>query len=443
MIDVAASLGRLIAFRLQIHASFTLRPDALFELVEALLLSPFIRSAVEVSQSPVFRRRFASVYDALRHGKMALADLRKALVAAEPDDAFTIAGYAVYALDTTISARPDADTVEGRTKVYSAEKGKAVPGHQFSWLGRVIAFGQSWFAPRDVVRVPANRKPSEIGAEQVKRLIDDPTPSGPKVGVGDSRYAQPEFLRAFVGLAKSVVALVRLANNRVLYGPPPPPTGKPGRPRRHGAKLALRDPGTPDRQETVRLLGHEVRLGAWYNQHLKALPELVGMVLRVEFLKDDGTPRYKRPLWLFWSGPYDTPLVAVTTMYLARFVIEHFFRFAKQRLGLLAAHLGEVEAIETWVQLVALAYWELLLARQLVNPAYRPWDPAARRDPNRPLTPGQVLDAWSIFSRTLGTPAAAPRPAGKAPGRAKGFKPRRRERHPVITAPKRKAPAAA
>ena len=414
----------------------------MFELVEALLLSPIIRSAVGVSQSPVFRRRFASVYDALRHGSIDLAALRKTLAAAEPDEALTIGGYAVYALDTTIAPRPDGATVPDRAKVYSAECGKAVPGHQFSWLGRVIAFGQSWFAPRDVERVPTSRTPSEVGAEQVKRLSADPTPSGAKVVVGDSRYAQPAFLRAFVGLAAGIVALVRLANNRVLYGPPPPPTGKPGRPRIHGAKLALRAPGTPQRQETVRVLGQEVRLGAWCNQHFKALPALVGMVVRVEFLKADGTTRYKRPLWLFWSGPQAIPLVNLALMYLARFVIEHFFRFAKQRLGLLAAHLGELGPIETWAEVVALAYWELLLARQLVKPAYRPWDPTARRDANRPLTPGQVLDAWPIFSRTLETPAAAPRPAGKAPGRAPGFQPKPRERHPVVTAQKRRATVA-
>ncbi len=441
--DLRISLSRLLAFRLQVHASFTFRADALFELVDALLLSPIIRSAVEVSQSPVFRRRFASIYDALRHGKINFADLRKAVVAAEPDDAFTVGGYAVYPLDTTIAPRPNAPTVPDRSKVYSAEVGKAVPAHQFSWLGRALAFGQSWFAPRDVERVPASSTPCKVGAQQVKRLTDDPTPSGPKVVVADSRYAQPAFLRSFVGLASSVVALVRLANNRVLFGPPPAPTGKPGRPRVHGAKLALRAPGTPQRQETVPLLGFEVRLSAWYNQHLKALPALVGLALRVEFLKADGTPRYQRPLWLFWSGPQDLPLVHLALMYLARFMIEHFFRFAKQRMGLLVAHLGETEAIEIWVQLVALAYWQLLLARPLVTPAYRPWDPAARRDPNRPLTPGQVLDAWRIFSHTLETPAAAPGPAGKAPGRAAGFHPKPRERHPVIKAPKREAPAAA
>lgn len=69
---------------------------------------------------------------------------------------------------------------------------------------------------------------------------------------------------------------------------------------------------------------------------------------------------------------------------------------------------------------MALAYWQSLLSRYLVKPTYRPWDPTARQDPNRPLTPGQVLDAWRIFSRTLDTPAAAPGAAGKASGRAPG-----------------------
>ena len=193
----------------------------------------------------------------------------------------------------------------------------------------------------------------------------------------------------------------------------------------------------------MRLLGQEVRLSAWYSQHLRKLPALVGLVLRVELLKADGTPRYVRPLWLFWSGPQEIVLANLITMYLLRFTIEHFFRFIKQRLGLLAAHLGDLAPIETWAQVVALAYWQLLLSRYLVKPTYRPWDPTARQDPNRPLTPGQVLDAWRAFSRTLDTPAAAPGAAGKAPGRAPGYQPRPRERHPVAKAQSRRVKAAA
>ena len=184
-------------------------------------------------------------------------------------------------------------------------------------------------------------------------------------------------------------------------------------------------------------------MSAWSNQHLKKLPTLIGLVVRVEFLKADGTRRYRRPLWVFWSGPQEMALADLVTMYLLRFTIEHFFRFAKQRLGLLAAHLGDLAPIETWVQVVMVAYSQLLLARHLVQPTYRPWDPTARQDPNRSLTPGQVLAAWRIFSRGLETPAAAPGPAGKARGRAPGDHPRPRERHPVAKAQNRRAKAAA
>jgi hypothetical protein len=430
------SRQRLVDFRLEVYASFTLRADALFELVDALLHSPIVRSAVEVSQSPVFRRRFASVYDALTEGKIDPAALRDALAAAEPPDALTVAGYAVYALDTTIAPRPDAATVPDRSRVYSAAHDKAIAGHQFSWLGRVIAFGQSWFASREVVRVPTSRTSGEIGAEQVQRLAADHPSTQPKVVVVDSHFPVPPFLRAFVGLAPRVVLLARLASNRVLYGSPPVPTGKRGRPPVHGVKLSLRTPSRPDRQETARVGGQDVRISAWANYHLRAVPTLVGVVVRAEFLTADGTPRYQRPLWLFWSGPPAIALADVVTMYLLRFTIEHFFRFLKQRLGLLAAHLGDLRPIETWVQVVALAYWQLLLARALVQPAYRPWDPTARQDPNRPLTPGQVLAAWPIFSRTVETPAAAPKRTGKAPGRAPGERPKPRERHPVAKARK-------
>src|SRR5258708_21608646 len=141
MSDHTASLKRLVDFRVGVYASFTFRADALFELVDALLLSPMIRSAVEVSQSPVFRRRFASVYDALNNGRINPEALRQALVAAEPADALTVAGYAVDALDTTISPRPDGATVPDRSNVYAAERGTAIPGHQFSWLRRGIAAG--------------------------------------------------------------------------------------------------------------------------------------------------------------------------------------------------------------------------------------------------------------------------------------------------------------
>src|SRR3972149_3025980 len=130
--------------------------------------------------------------------------------------------------------------------------------------------------------------------------------------------------------------------------------------------------------------------------------------------------QYLRPLWLFWSGPGSVPLDALCQMYLARFGIEHFFRFAKQRLGLLCAKSPTLQAGENWRWVVALAYTQLLLAPAWVNALPRSWGKAPPRpwdtpprDPQHPLTAGQVQRAWPIFSLSLDPPAPAPRPSGK------------------------------
>jgi hypothetical protein len=330
-----------------------------------------------------------------------------------------------------------------RGKVYSASKEGAVPGHQYSWLGRVIAQGQSWFAPREVERIATSTTPAGIAAEQVKRLALSLATGMRVVIVADSHYAKKVFLTAFVNLPNLCI-LVRLACNRVLYGPPPVVTGsrQRGRPRVHGDKFRLKLPPPPQRQTTWSFGKATVHLSAWPQLHFKDIPTLVGMVVRVEFLTPSGQPMYQRPLWLFWSGPAPVSLEALCLMYLLRFGIEHFFRFAKQRLGLLIAQTPDLAASMTWVWLVALAYTQLLLARTVVAAQPRPWDPKSRRDPQRPLTPGQVRQAWPAFSHSLGTPTQPPRPSGKSPGRSTGFQPTPRPRFPVVSKKQKQAAVA-
>ena len=436
-------LQRLQAFRQRLLGIFPFRADALFELIDALLLTLDPRSPVELSASPAFRRRFSMVYDALRNGQVAPEQARELLAMAEPADAIEVSGYAVYAMDSTIHPRPDAETLPDRGKVYLASKEGAVPGHQYSWLGRVIAQGQSWFALRDLERIATNTTPAAVAAEQVKRLALTLAAGTLAVVVADSHYAKSVFLTVFVNLPNLYV-LVRLACNRVLYGPPPIVTGpRPrGRPWVHGDKFRLKSPPQPERQTTWLFGKATVRLSAWTQLHFKDWPALVGMVVRVEFLTATGQAMYKRPLWLFWSGLGDVPLEALCLMYLLRFGIEHFFRFAKRRMGLLIAHTPDLIASTNWVWVVALAYTQLVLARTLVAAQPRPWDPKSRRDPQRPLTPGQVRQAWPAFSRGLGTPAQAPRPSGKSVGRAAGFRPQPRQRFPVVSK-KQKQPTVA
>ena len=442
MTTLPAPTQPLPTFRQKLIGVFTRRADALFELIDALLVTIDPRSPIELSLSPAFRRRYSRVYDALQEGQLDPARARHWLAEAEPAAALTIAECAVYGLDSTVDARAQAATLPDRSPVYSTCQEKAVPGHQYSWLGRIVSRAPAWFAPRDVERVATSTTPAAVAAQQVLRLAATLVVAGLlSVVVADSGYAKAPFLIAFVGWANLCV-LVRLPCNRVLYGAPPPAvinpqTGKrlkKGRPPKHGAKFCLKAPSAPERQvEFLLPLGKgKVRVSAWDQLHFKDLASLVGTVIRVEFFTPTDQPKYLRPLWLFWSGPRSIGLEALCQMYLARFGIEHFFRFAKQRLGLLCAKSPTLTVCENWVWVVALAYTQLLLARDLVKAAPRPWD-AAHRPPHAPLTAGQVQRAWPIFSLGLGTPAAAPHPSGKAPGRAVGFHPTPRPKQPVVS----------
>ena len=448
----SAPLQLLQTFRHKLLGIFPRRADALFELTDALLLSVDPRSPVELSLSPAFRRRFSMVYDALRKGQVEPELARQLLAEAEPSEALTIAGCAVYGVDTTVDLRPEAETLADRSKVYSTCQQKAVPGHQYSWVGRIVSQAPAWFAPRDVERVATRDTPAVVAARQVLRLAATLVVVGMlNVVVADSGYAKAPFLAAFVGLT-SLGVLVRLPCNRVLYGAPPAPvinpkTGKrakKGRPPEHGAKFRLQTPPAPERQVEFPLpLGKgSVRVSAWGLLHFKEVARLVGTIVRVEFFTPAGQPKYRRPLWLFWSGPSSFSLEALCQMYLARFGIEHFFRFAKQRLGLLCAKSPTLQACENWMWVVALAYTQLLLARTLVQAMPRPWDKTPR-DLHQPLTAGQVQRAWPTFSLNLGTPASAPRPSGKAPGRAAGFHPEPRPRQPVVSKKQQNQAAAA
>jgi hypothetical protein len=156
------------------------------------------------------------------------------------------------------------------------------------------------------------------------------------------------------------------------------------------------------------------------------------MLLRVEFLKPDGKPRYKQPMWLVWSGPTSVPLQGLCKMYLWRFAIEHLFRFLKQNLGLNSSRSSDLVAIEQWMWMCSLAYWQLLLMRNLVDEACPAWYPRFRNGKHHVLAPGQVQRAALRFLLQLGTPAKAPKVAGKGKGRAKGYHLAPRMRYPVV-----------
>jgi hypothetical protein len=418
-------------FRKAVYQSMRKRADANFDLVDALTVAGHVDSPVALSEETPFRRKFSSIFDTLLHGEFDFDLLLLALMEYQPGDSELIAGYEIHALDCTPNERDEAETLEDRGSLKTEKDELVRYGHKYSWLVRLLHWGTSWVAPEDVRRVETSLTDSQVASVQMREL--DQRDSKPKVVAADSLYANTIFLAIFLEL-KNVFALVRMRCNMVLYGPPPARTkGKKGAPAKHGAKFKLSDPSQPpDRRETFVLDGQTVSLQAWQGLHFKKLSALVGMVLRVEFLRPDGTPRYKRPMWLFWTGPETVALNEICRMYLWRFAIEHFFRFLKQHLGLNANQSTDPVSTDQWMWLCALAYWQLLLMRDEIPYARPAWYPAQTSLEEQKMTPGQVQRGALRFLVQLGTPALPTRTAGKGKGRSKGYRPAPRQRFPVV-----------
>jgi hypothetical protein len=155
-----------------------------------------------------------------------------------------------------------------------------------------------------------------------------------------------------------------------------------------------------------------LEIDAWSHQHAKSNftnAELTqGWVIRVKSRR-----AHQRDLWLFYSGDEDeVDLERLYHAYVHRFDIEHFFRFAKQRLGLVAVTLRHPERSPALG-----APRDVRLRPTGAGPRVRPGPaPAVGESPR-----GQPLDtttgAASIFA-TLGKPLVTTRDCKTTPGRA-------------------------
>lgn len=422
---------RIQQFRNAVYQSVLKRADAFMNLLDALTVAGHVNSPVALSEEAPYERKFSSIFDTLQQTEFDFDQLLQALYEYQPADAEKIAGFEIYAEDTTPNERSEAETLEDRGSL-KAQKDEIVRyGHKYSWLVRLVNWGSSWVAPVDVQRVETSLSDSQVGGIQVQELAQ--RNSNPKVVVADSLYGNHLFLTAFLEL-KNTFALVRLRSNITFFEQPKARAeGKKGAPSKHGRIFKLSAPSRlPDKMATFLLGEQTVSLKAWNGLHLKKLPGLVGMVLRVEFLRPDGTPRYKRPIWLFWSGPETTALEDLCRIYLWRFSIEHCFRFLKQHLGLNANQSTNLVSTDQWMWLCALAYWQLLLMRDDVENTQPAWYPAQSALDPRKKTPGNVQRGALRFLVKLGTPARSTRTAGKGKGRSKGYRPPPRQRYDIV-----------
>ena len=119
--------NKLIHFRQAAYARLGAARDALFELGDAVLLTPHVHSLADLSLAPVFRRRWPSVYAALADSHLQRAALLRMYTAQMPTTA-----RPVLAGDHTVWPRLKAWTLRDRTVEHQPT---AVPGNRPITLG--------------------------------------------------------------------------------------------------------------------------------------------------------------------------------------------------------------------------------------------------------------------------------------------------------------------
>jgi hypothetical protein len=296
----------------------------------------------------------------------------------------------------------------------------------FSVVGLLPEQASSWTAPLDIQRISSRQTAIAVAIEQLRRL--KPLFGKRQVIVlADRWYGTPEMLRACQQLGYSV--LIRLKSHRKLYRKPVRRFPR-GRLPQDGPLLQGTRPQTQFEPSAIRDTtdekGRVTRVSRFDELHFQQERDLIHSVIRVERQSASGTKRDPRVSW-FVALDHLVPLEQVPQRYGLRFSEEHLFRFLKQDLLWLDVHVRTAEQFLRWSWIVILVFLQLYLARELGQHELLPWEAKGR-----PVTPRQVRRVMPTLLSQLGTPVRACQPRGKAPGRAKGFRPKPAPRYPVV-----------
>lgn len=430
-------------FRDAFYRCLDRRADGLFELTDAALAAGPQPSLAHLSLAAPHRRGWGSLYAALQDGRIDLDALRALLAASAP-----AAEQPVYAVDVSVWPRNEAETSAERGYYYHPSRHldgqPIVKGWAYQWIAQLGFARDSWTAPVDVRRVLPSENAAGIAAAQVKALCQRLRPMAcPPLFVFDAGYDVTALTHALMD--EPMALLVRLRADRCCYAAAPTAVGaRNGRPRRNGAKFRCDDPTTWPTATAVHTAQDDqygtVVVQAWSGLHTVVRsplgertygprPHVTGTVLRVTVTRHAGRARTALELWLWWQGPGEPDLDLLWRAYLRRYDIEQMFRFLKQTLNWVTPQIRTPEQADRWTGLLLAAYTHLRLARAAVADLRLPWQ---RPQPSPRLTPARVQRGFSALLLALGTPADAPKPCGRSPGRPQGRFSGRAPRYPVV-----------
>ena len=160
----------LYGFRQRAHQYLGRAHDATFELVDAVLTTRRGYSFAELSQSPLFRRQWSSVYEALQDSRPQRQRLMRLYLEQIPRD-----GPIVLAGDHTGWPRPEAKRLRERTYEHQANSGGSLGpvslGQGYSTLAWIPETEGSWALPLRHKRITSWESPISLAAFQREQIL--------------------------------------------------------------------------------------------------------------------------------------------------------------------------------------------------------------------------------------------------------------------------------
>lgn len=211
------STHKLQNFRNEVYQLLGPAKDATFELMDAVLVTKNIYSFAELSLSPVFRRKWPSLYEALDDCRPKSHKLMKLyineILTPERSKRIILVG------DHTPWPRTEAPTLKDRTYEHGAKviSGKPITlGHGYSTLAWIPEDKGSWALPLRHDRISSHETPISRAVLQLKQvcrhLQERP------ITLWDSEYGCAKFIKLTANI--NADKLIRLRPNRCIFAEP-------------------------------------------------------------------------------------------------------------------------------------------------------------------------------------------------------------------------------
>jgi hypothetical protein len=449
-------VSKFQSFRNRLFRLFPYRAGATMDLIDTVSAETRADSVVKLSLSDLFRRKYSSLTDVL--SSLFRTNLKipptieerkeqtlrvTQLLAEECAPSSQENDFALFAIDCTANPRIYANKVEDRTTVHAPNhvpgQKPITVGHEYSVLVHLPNQAEDrelhWVVPLSTRRVESHQSGPQVGLAQLEEITNQTIFKNCFcVNVSDAAYSTKSWA---IGVNKwpHVVQIARMRGNRKLYRMPTPnSTTRRGRPQIYGEELLLNFPSEPDLEEITTITtrkGREcqVLLQRWNDVIMQGSKEertheYPFDLLRVIVTDKQGKQIYRRPLWVMIAGikRRDVKSKGAYLSYGRRYDIEHFFRFGKQKLGLMNSQTCETRHEESWHWIGLLAYNMLYHSRQLTQPVVYPWEKWKVQIITKTQRPSQVQRDYGRIIRRIGTPAPIPKPRGKSLGRQPGCK---------------------